>query len=201
MTLLTKWPAFLQNASGNSTRGTRQRWPESRFQTPTPLLFQNFRIRVRNRVRQFVIFVSPTPVQTPATIIDLGVIYSCFYFRNDNRLLLLPKLKSDPGSGSSFPKFLTPGPDPGPKEKRRFLPESTPVIRIRSHLWYAYHSLGNTALAVIKDDKFQRRARSGLDRTGSGLKPILAGLGLDRTAIFFKIGGSGLDWTETILLF
>jgi len=25
---------------------------------------------------------------------------------------------------------------------------------------------------------------SGLDRTGSGLKPILAGSGLDRTAIF-----------------
>ena len=109
MTLLTKWPAFLQNASGNSTRGTRQRWPESRFQTPTPLLFQNFRIRVRNRVRQFVIFVNPTPVQTPATIIDLGVIYSCFYFRNDNRLLLLPKLKSDPGSGSSFSQTFDSG--------------------------------------------------------------------------------------------
>jgi len=34
---------------------------------------------------------------------------------------------------------------------------------------------------------------SGLDRTGSGLKPVLAGSGLERTAIFFKIGGSGLD--------
>ena len=33
----------------------------------------------------------------------------------------------------------------------------------------------------------------GLDRTGSGLKPILAVSGLDRTAIFFTIGGSGLD--------
>ena len=29
-----------------------------------------------------------------------------------HRLLLLPKLKSDSGSGSGFPKFLTPGPDP-----------------------------------------------------------------------------------------
>jgi len=29
-------------------------------------------------------------------------------------------------------------------------------------------------------------------KTGSGLKPILAGSGLDRTAIFLKIGGSGL---------
>ena len=35
---------------------------------------------------------------------------------------------------SVFPKFLTPGPDQGPKEKRRILPESTQVIRIRSHL-------------------------------------------------------------------
>ena len=37
---------------------------------------------------------------------------------------------------------------------------------------------------------------SGLDRTGSGLKPIFAGSGLDRTPIFLKIGGSGLDRTE-----
>ena len=39
---------------------------------------------------------------------------------------------------------------------------------------------------------------SGLDRTGSGLKAILAGSGLDRTAIFLKIGESGLDRTEKI---
>jgi len=42
---------------------------------------------------------------------------------------------------------------------------------------------------------------SGLDRTGSGLKPILAGSGLDRTAIFLKIGGSGLDRTEKFFCF
>jgi len=41
---------------------------------------------------------------------------------------------------------------------------------------------------------------SGLDRTGSGLKPILAGLGLDRTAIFLKIGGSELDRTKKIFV-
>ena len=41
---------------------------------------------------------------------------------------------------------------------------------------------------------------SGLDRTGSGLKPILAGLGLDRTVIFLKIGGSGLDRTEKLFV-
>jgi len=34
------------------------------------------------------------------------------------------------------------------------------------------------------------------DRTGSGLRSILAEPGLDRTAIFLKIGGSGLDRTE-----
>ena len=34
---------------------------------------------------------------------------------------------------------------------------------------------------------------SGLDRTGSRPKLILAASGLDRTAIFLKIGGSGLD--------
>ena len=33
---------------------------------------------------------------------------------------------------------------------------------------------------------------SGLDWTGSGLKPILAGSGLDRTAFFFKLGVQ--DW-------
>ena len=37
-----------------------------------------------------------------------------------------------------------------------------------------------------------------MDRTGSGLKPILAPAGLDRTAIYFKIGGSGLERTEKI---
>ena len=39
---------------------------------------------------------------------------------------------------------------------------------------------------------------SRLDRTGSGLKAILAGSELDRTAIFFLIGGSGLDRIEKI---
>ena len=37
---------------------------------------------------------------------------------------------------------------------------------------------------------------SGRDEDGSGLKPILSGAGLDRTAIFLKIGGSGPDRTE-----
>jgi len=41
---------------------------------------------------------------------------------------------------------------------------------------------------------------SRLDRTGSGLKPILVGSGLDRTANFLKFGRSGLDQTEKIFL-
>jgi len=42
---------------------------------------------------------------------------------------------------------------------------------------------------------------SGLDRTESGLKPIFAGSGLYRTAIFFKIGGSGQIGLRKYLLF
>ena len=37
---------------------------------------------------------------------------------------------------------------------------------------------------------------SGLDRTGSGLRPFFAGAELDRNAIFLNIGGTGLDRTE-----
>jgi len=39
-----------------------------------------------------------------------------------------------------------------------------------------------------------------LKHAGEVLTPILAGSGLDRTAIFLKIGGSGLDWTEKIFV-
>jgi len=72
--------------------------------------------------------------------------------------------------GPFFFKFFTS--DPAPKKQRRIPPESSP---------------GPRQLAT-RDEH-----RSRLDRTGSGLKPILAGSGLDRTAIFLKIGGSGLD--------
>ena len=40
-------------------------------------------------------------------------------------------------SGTVFQKFLTPGPDPAPKEKRRILVESTPALRIRGQLLVA----------------------------------------------------------------
>jgi len=108
----------------------RQKWPESLFQTPTPLLFQHFWIRIR--VQQFFKFEKPCPVQTPATIIDPTVIYPCFYLRNDQTdSCYWRDWKLSPDPGPIFHKFLT----PGPKVKRRILPESTPALRIPSHLW------------------------------------------------------------------
>ena len=92
------WPSFLQ------------RWPESIFRTPTPLLFQNFWIRVR--IWQFFKFENPTPVHTPAAIINPTLIYPCFYLRNDH---------------TDYCRHWKVTPDPGPKEKLRILPESTPV--------------------------------------------------------------------------
>jgi len=53
--------------------------------------------------------------------------------------------------------------------------------------------LGGSTERFTRDEHGSR-----LDRTGSGLKPILAGSGLDGTAIFLKIGGSGLDRTAKI---
>jgi len=38
------------------------------------------------------------------------------------------------------------------------------------------------------------------DEHGSGMKPNLAGSGLDRTAIFLKTGASGLDRTDKIFV-
>ena len=109
-----------------STNHCHQRWPESLFQTPTLLLFQNFWIRIRIRVRLFFKFQNPTPVQTPATINDPTIIYPYFYLRNDHTdSYYCRNGKVTPDSGPVFPKYLTPGPDPSPKEKRRILLEST----------------------------------------------------------------------------
>jgi len=80
-------------------------------------------------------FENPTSVQTPAAIIDPTVFYPYFYQRNDRtESCYCRNGKVTPGPGPIFHKFFTPGPDPGPKEKRKILPESTPVIR--SHLCY-----------------------------------------------------------------
>ena len=104
-------------------------WLESLYQTPTPLLFQNFWIRVWIQVRQFFKFENPTFVQTLATIIDPTVIYPCFYLKNYHTdSCHCQKWKVTLVPGPVFPKFYTPGPNPGPdpKEKCRILPESTP---------------------------------------------------------------------------
>jgi len=47
--------------------------------------------------------------------------------------------------GPLFPNFLTPGLDPGLKEKRKILPESTPVHRIWSHLCHPPVKTNNPA--------------------------------------------------------
>jgi len=52
------------------------------FQTPTPLLMQNFWIRIRFLVWIFK-FENQTHVQTPDTI-DPTEVYQCFCLRNDN---------------------------------------------------------------------------------------------------------------------
>jgi len=58
----------------NKGKRVQQRWPESLFQTPTPLLFQNCLIWVR----KFFKFENLTPVHSPATL-DPIEIYSCFH--------------------------------------------------------------------------------------------------------------------------
>jgi len=89
------------------------------------------------RVRLLFEFENPTPVQTPATIIHPAVIYPCFYLRNDRTdPCYCRNRKVTPVPGLVFRKFLTPGPEQGLKEKRRILPDSSPVTRIRSHLCF-----------------------------------------------------------------
>jgi len=106
-----------------------QRWPKSLFQTPTPLLFQNFWIRTG----KFFKFENPTPVQTPNTIIDQTVIYQCFHLRNDHtNSCYCRHWKVTPDPVPAFHRFLTL--DPGPKEKCRILPELTPAPRIQCYL-------------------------------------------------------------------
>ena len=95
---------------------------------------------------QFFKFGNPTLVQTPATIINPTLIYPCFYLRNDHTdPCFCLNWKGTPGPCPVFPKVLSPGPDSGPKEKRRILPESTPVFRIRYHIWSGllYISVGH----------------------------------------------------------
>jgi len=92
-------------------------------------------------------FLNPGPDPGPA-IFQISESDSCLdsgYNYQSNRNLPMFLLKKCPHScycrnwkvapdpGLVFAKFLT----PGPKEKRRILPESTPVLRIESHLCLA----------------------------------------------------------------
>ena len=72
-------PLRMQNTVEN------QRWSESNFQTPTPLLFQILWIQIRSRI--FFKFDNLTPVQTPATI-DETDIQQYFYLTNDTMTLI-----------------------------------------------------------------------------------------------------------------
>jgi len=88
--------------------------------TPVPNFFNPARIW------QFFDFENPTHVQIPVAMIDPTVSYPCFYLRNEHTdSYYCRNWKVTPVP--LFPKFFTPGPDPGPKEKRRTLPDSTPV--------------------------------------------------------------------------
>jgi len=79
--------------------------------------------------------------------------------------------------------------------------ESESKISDSVNLWCMYVSVEHDPVSGSLSNRillFRTRDEhgSGLDRTGSGLMPILAASGLDRTAIFLKIVGSGLDRTE-----
>ena len=70
-----------------------------------------FWIRLRIRVRKFFKYENPTPVQTPATIIDPTEIYPCFTLRNDHTdSCYCRNRKLTPAP--VFHNFLTPVPDP-----------------------------------------------------------------------------------------
>jgi len=90
------------------TRGGR-----SHIFRQTPILFQNFWIRIRVRAQKFFKFENPTPVQTPATI-DATEIQQCFSLRNDIYkdhawLLLLSKMSSSSWSVSGFSQIFDSG--------------------------------------------------------------------------------------------
>ena len=96
--------------------------PVSNFESGSAY-FSNLRIRLL--------------LQTPATIIILTVIYPCSYLRNDHTdSCQCRNGKVTPDPGPVFHKFLTPV--PSPNEKRRILRESTPVVRIRSQIWFKH---------------------------------------------------------------
>ena len=122
---------------------------EVTFSELISFLFQNFWIRVW----QFFKFEKTTPIQTPATN-EVAENYQWFYFRNDHAdTCNWRNWKVTPGP--DFHMFLT----PSQKEKRRILPESTPSLWIRGHLWPEHVVTSAVVLRWLCDSPRAGRAR------------------------------------------
>jgi len=87
-----------------------QRWPESHFQTPTSLLFQNFWIRVRNlRPAIFQIWESDSCSKSSCNHRSNPTLSIFLLKKWPHTHLLLPKLKSDGRSWSGFSQIFDSG--------------------------------------------------------------------------------------------
>ena len=75
----------------------------------------------------------------------------------------------------------------GTKNRKRWVTATLLILLLPLPPFVKFNSGATTPYTIGVRDR---------DEYGSGLKPILAGPGLDRTAIFLKIGVSGLDRTE-----
>ena len=141
------------------TPATIQKWQESLFQTPTQLLFQNFGVLVR--IRQFFNLENPTPVQSPPAIINPTLVYRCFTSDMTTQNPATVDIEKWHRIQVRFPKCFTQG--PGLKRKRRILPESTPVIRNRSHLCYNHKKWPHRHL-LLQKLKSDSGSRSGVSQ-------------------------------------
>jgi len=91
-----------------------QKWPESLFENPTPLLFQNIFIRPGSGI--FQIWESDTCSKSGYCRSNRNL--PMFFLKKwPRRLLLLTKLKVTPDPGPVFHNILTPGPDPKQKSE------------------------------------------------------------------------------------
>ena len=113
------------------------------FQTPTPLLFQNFWIWLRIRFWMFFTFEKPTSVQTPATIINSTLICPRLYLRNDH-------------TDSCYSRNWNMTPDPVPKEKRRIISELTPVLQCQAKFLTSHHGRMHKVI-LSRNDQFYLR--------------------------------------------
>jgi len=118
------------------TQSSCQRLPGPIFQTPTPLLFQNFWTRIWVQVQQFFKFGNRTPVQTLVTTINATQIYLCFYLKKwPHRLPLIPTLKLTPGPGPFFSRIFDSGSVFWSERKTQNPAGVYSGTRIHGHLW------------------------------------------------------------------